>query len=292
LEEGHFASSVPDIALPEFPRSHNTPQEIVAILAGLGYKKCSTDVLKTFLLSVMAGFWVALAGILATSVAGGVPEDVRVSWPSLPRTLAATVFPVGIIFEVLFGGELFTGNNMILFVSWYSGRISKLAVAGNWAVVWLGNLAGSLSTLVMFAWLPGLFDDDPFRGFAVAAAEMRGALSHDAIFLRGVLANVLVCVSIYLGLMARDVIGKAFGMYIPIFVFVATAMEHCVADMYFVPMGMLLGAKVDVAACVLFLLTCTAGNIVGGALLVGGSLWYMHGREVSSVVEGEKFDEK
>lgn len=214
---------------------------------------------------------------------------LRQIYPNFPHAVVKTcpLLPVASP-----GGELFTGNTMILFVSWFSGRITKRAVAVNWTTVWLGNLAGSLATLVLFAWLPGLFDGEPFRAFAVDGAEVRGSLSYEVVFLRSVPANVLVCLSVYLGLMARDVVGKALGMYVPVFVFVATAMEHCVADMYFVPMGMLVGANVGFDRCALFLIVCTVGNIVGGALLVGGSLWYMHGADLTGLAVRKKFDEK
>jgi formate/nitrite transporter len=198
------------------------------------------------------------------------------------------VFSVGLVLVVVAGAELFTGNNLLV-MALVARRISTAAMLRNWAIVYLGNLVGAVGT----AWLvyvSGQYRDasGAYGRQALDTALAKSTLEPGAAVARGVLANVLVCLAVWLCLSARTVTDKVLAISLPISAFVAAGFEHSIANMYFLPVGLLVkagapdtfwydaGTSADAyhdltwsSAIVDNLLPVTIGNIIGGAVLVG-----------------------
>ncbi|KAI8820359.1 Formate/nitrite transporter, partial [Fimicolochytrium jonesii] len=261
---------------PPLPRGYNTGAELEAVVTTLGITKSRNSLDHIVFLGLLAGIWVAFAGMFAQQVAGGVPADIRASWPVLPKLLLGATFPIGIVFIVLFGGELFTGNTMIMVVARLNRKVTNRDVLVNWIVVFGANFAACALTAYLLGYLTDLFEPEPFRSYVIAIATRKVQLPFYKAFLMGIPANALVCLSFFLGLAARDVTGKILGLYLPIATFAATGWEHCVANMYYIPIGWMYGAPVTTGSMLANIFSVALGNIVGGGLLIGGSEFYMY----------------
>ena len=263
------------------------PPEMARRAEELGIAKASMDGGRLLVLAVLAGAFIALGAIFSTvalTAAGDVP------WGAT-RVLAGVVFSVGLVLVVVGGAELFTGNNLIV-MAWAGRRVDTRAVLRNWAIVYAGNFAGALA-VALTAYVARLHESgDGALGSAalgIAAAKLRLAFVQ-AVAL-GVLANVLVCLAVWLSYSARTTADRVLAVVPPIAAFVAAGFEHSVANMYFVPFALLL-AQLDpgfVAAHAADghalswgrfvggnLVPVTIGNVIGGTLLVGVVYWFVY----------------
>ena len=163
---------------------------------------------RLFFLGFLAGWWLGLGVILVVTMSGGIPADVRAAWPMLPKIVTGLLFPVGICFISLIGGELFTGNAMCMLIGLLARRITLRELAYNWLVVLVSNFAGAVFTVYLFSYLTELHATEPWlsyvQGIAVAKVNMKPHVA----FLRAIPANALVCTCLLLGLSARDMLGK------------------------------------------------------------------------------------
>jgi formate/nitrite transporter len=261
------------------------PAEMAVRAEYIGVRKAEAPALTTFTLSILAGAFVALGAVFATTVlagtAGVLPYGVA-------RAVAGLAFCLGLILVVVGGAELFTGNNMIV-MAWASGKVSGRAVLRNWLIVYAGNFVGSFGTAVLML-LSGQY---MFGGGAVGETALKMALGKmqlgfvQAVAL-GVLCNALVCLAVWMTYSARSTVDKIAVILFPISAFVAAGFEHSIANMYFVPYALLIQAfdssfaldrAVDLTGLswTTFLLNnlvpVTIGNIIGGGLLVAGIYW-------------------
>ena len=241
--------------------------EVARMLDGLVKKKCRAPVTEMLLLGVLAGIYIGFGAMGATTVTGlgGLP-------PALSKFLAASVFCVGLILVVIPGSELFTGN-ILMVVSLVNREVSAARVLRNWSFVYLGNFLGSvlLALAIFGAGLLGTPEEPSAVGRAAAAiAEAKIGLGLGEAFLRGVLCNMLVCLAVILALASRTVAGKILGIYFPIMVFVLCGYEHSIANMYFLPAGLLVKGRFLADFWTMFhnLVPVTLGNILGGMLVV------------------------
>jgi formate/nitrite transporter len=203
-------------------------------------------------------------------------------------------FSLGLILVVVAGAELFTGNNLIV-MSWVSRKTTMGRLLRNWALVYAGNMAGALSVAAMVYFARWWAQDGYSVGAtALATASAKTALSFEAVFVRGVAANALVCLAVWLATSGRTVTDKVLAILFPITAFVAAGFEHSVANMYFLPIGMLLADKPEVlqaaglapeavahltiGGALKNLAASTLGNMVGGAVLVGLVYWFIYRR--------------
>ncbi|KND01775.1 formate/nitrite transporter [Spizellomyces punctatus DAOM BR117] len=258
------------------PRDYNTGAELEAVVTSLGYRKSHSPIDKILFLGFLAGTWVSFAGLFAQQVVGGVPIDIRASWPVIPKLLIGITFPIGIVFIVIFGGELFTGNTMIMIVAWLNGRVRKREVLLNWTLVFFSNFAACAFFAYLLGYLPEMFEAEPYHSYVVSVATRKANLPFWKALLMGIPANALVCLAVFLGLAARDLTGKIIGLYLPIMTFAATGWEHCVANMYFISIGWMYGADVTVGKFARNISGVMLGNIIGGGLLIGCSEYYMY----------------
>ena len=236
-----------------------TSKELVAGYGAVGRAKTGLPLGRMFLLGIFAGAFIAL-GALGSQIAGSVAG----------RLAGALVFPVGLTMVILVGAELFTGN-CLLSIPLCNREITAGALARNWVIVYVGNFVGSL--LVALAAVHGGSLTGPAATAAVAAAEAKAALGIPQALVRGILCNVLVCLAVWMASLSAEAAGKIPALYLPTMLFVLCGFEHSVANMYFLPAGMMLGAKVTIGQFLwnnLFFVTI--GNILGGAIVVGCGL--------------------
>jgi formate/nitrite transporter len=255
----------------------------------IGVQKASMDAVTLLVLAVLAGAFIALGGVFATVALAGAEAA---PWGTT-RVLAGVVFSLGLILVVVGGAELFTGNNLIV-MAWAGGRIGTPALLRNWALVYVGNFLGALSiALAIFVAGTHHAGAGAFGAAAlrVATDKLRPDFAQAVVL--GILCNVLVCLAVWLALSARTTADRILAIVPPISAFVAAGFEHSIANMYFVPLGLFIAAfdpafvaarGLDAPAQVLSwgaffgrnLLPVTIGNVIGGALLVGGVYWFVY----------------
>lgn len=260
------------------------PAEMAVRAEYLGVRKAENSIGRTFALAILAGAFISFGGIFATNTAAGstgMPFGVA-------KLLTGLVFCLGLVLVVIAGAELFTGNNLIV-MAWASRKVSTKALLRNWAIVYAGNFVGSIGTAAMVF----LSQQYKFGGGAVGETALKIAAGKvDLEFVQavmlGILCNVLVCLAVWLTFSARSVIDKIMAVIFPVTAFVAAGFEHSIANMYFIPYGLMIkvfdpvftaGSGVDLSGLtwgaffVNNLLPVTIGNIIGGGVLVSAAYW-------------------
>lgn len=246
-----------------------TPQEITAATLDVGDAKVSMSSRRLVVQSLQAGAFIAFGGILSLMVGFGFPEGTA-SNPGLQKLLSGCMFPIGLILVVTLGAELFTGNNALLMPGLMKRRFGVVDVLRNWVIVYFGNFAGSLAFTYVMVYAAGLTAADPWHTSIVRMAEAKVAMPWLTVFIKGIGANWCVCLAVWLALSGHTLLEKALGCFLPVMAFVALGYEHCIANMFFIPAGMLEGASVSTESFITAnLVPATLGNIVGGALFVG-----------------------
>lgn len=267
------------------------PAEIAKKAEHVGAQKVRVDAVTLLVLSILAGAFIALGAMFATTVLAGAAGVVPYG---ISRLLAGFVFCLGLILVVVGGAELFTGNTLMV-MAWAAGKVKLREMLRAWAIIYCGNFIGALGTAAL-VFLSG----QPFNGNgAVAAVALKLAVDKSVLpfgqaFFLGILCNVLVCLAVWLALGARTTSDKVAAIVFPVSAFVVAGFEHSVANMYIVPLGLLLkawapatlwttlgAASPDLAALtwsafMAGLIPVTLGNIVGGGLLVGGVYWFVY----------------
>ena len=261
----------------------NSPAEVVDANIAAGKVKANLSLPKMILLGILAGFFIAIGGE-ASSLASHNIANV-----GLARTITGAVFPVGLMMIVLVGGELFTGNTMIV-MAVMQKEATWLQYARNLVVVFFSNLVGSL-IIAYLTYFSGQWNytDGALGAYTMKIALGKVNLSFGTAFASGILCNILVCVAVLMAISAKEVAGRILAIFFPIFAFVISGFEHCVANMYYIPAGLiaktnpqyvekaeeLYGITADklnaltVGGMVKNMIPVTLGNIVGGAVFVG-----------------------
>ena len=265
------------------------PGGIAKAIVGVGKAKTSLSVMQMVILGILAGAFIGFGSELATMVSFDMSKFLGVGFT---KFIFGSVFSVGLILVVIAGAELFTGNSLI-FVSVLSGDVKFGKLLNNWFWVYVANFIGSL-LLVWIMYATGLWKtgDLGVGAKALAIANGKVNLAWGAAFARAIGCNWLVCLAVWLAVASKDVVGKIFAIYFPIMAFVASGFEHSIANMYFIPMGILLKNNADVVAAaglsgklanltwggffVDNLIPVTLGNIVGGALFVSALYWAVY----------------
>ncbi|MCW2238689.1 formate/nitrite transporter family protein [Azospirillum canadense] len=285
--------------MPGLPSTPVTPQpsldallpDAIAVAAeNLGVKKASYDTATLFALAILAGAFIALGGLFATVAMSGAEGMMPYG---VTRLLGGLVFSLGLVLVLVGGAQLFTGDALMV-MAWASGRLKTRTMLKVWTTVWLGNFVGAAGTAVL-VFLSGqyTFGHGAVGASALYFATAKSGLPTDQAFFLAILCNVLVCLAVWLALGARSVTDKILAVTLPVAAFVAAGFEHCVANMYFVPLGLLIehGAPasfwadlgrsapvIPVGHFLVNLAAVTLGNWVGGALLVGGVYWFIYRR--------------
>jgi formate/nitrite transporter len=236
------------------------PGDIARRLEAANVARAALPVRSLLLLGLVGGVYISFGGALATLVL----TDNSLGY-GLGRLAAGLSFSLGLIMLVVAGGELFTGNNLMVLA--FAGRkITGRAMLRNWGFVYPANAAGAV--LLAFAiHYSGVLDGNGVKATAVKIAEAKAQLDIPTAFLRGVLCNMLVCLAVWLSVAARSVEGKVIAIAFPISAFVALGFEHCVANFYLLTIGMLSGAKVTAVDFLANIASVTVGNTLGGVII-------------------------
>ncbi len=258
------------------------PKMITEAAANAGAAKAqfsSTATGRLLVSAAMAGAFISLGGILSVILGFGFP-GLTAENPGMQRMLSGVAFPIGLILVVVLGADLFTGNNALLIPSLRKGSHSAGAIVRNWTLVYLGNLAGALAFTYFLVYAVGLTAAEPYHGAVVRIAEAKVSMSWTTVFLKGIGANWCVCLAVWLALSGKTLLEKALGCWLPVMAFVALGYEHCIANMFFIPLGMMEGADVTVMQSITAnFIPSTIGNIVGGAVFVGALFSWLHIRK-------------
>ncbi len=283
------------------------PPGMAAKAEELGVKKSKLPVVSMFVLAVLAGAFIALGAIFATTVsagsiavkdaAGATTFSTGLPW-GITRLLMGLVFSLGLILVVVAGSELFTGNNLIM-MAFAGGKVSLGALLRNWVIVYIGNFVGSIATAaIMFMSKQYTFGSGAVGLNILNIAEFKTSLEFVQAIALGIMCNALVCLAVWLCFSARTTTDKILAIIPPISAFVAAGFEHSIANMYFIPIGLFVkyfgdasffeGLKKTAADFpnltwgnffIGNLLPVTIGNIIGGALMVGLVYWFIYLRK-------------
>lgn len=254
----------------------NSPYEVIATTRTMALKKYATPTGRLFLLGILAGAYIAVGGLLATMAAAGT-GGWAANNPFLPKLLAGMTFPVGLMLVLLVGAELFTGNTAYLIPATVSGDVPRTYFLRNWAIVYVANFVGAWLFDYLLVYKAGVLNADVYRDYIVHVAEYKTGLSFVEVFLRGIGANWLVCLAVWLGFSSRSMLGRVVGIWFPVMTFVAIGYEHSIANMFYIPTGMMYGADTTYWEMIWHnLLPSTLGNVVGGAIFVGLVYAYLY----------------
>ncbi len=252
-----------------------SPKEIAERMENVGVVKAHLPVVPMAGLGVLAGGFIGLGALFATLVSSQ-PELGFVA----NRILAGVAFSLGLILVVVGGAELFTGNNLLV-MAWVARRITTGLYIRNLLIIFVTNFIGALGLAVLVVLANhGAMGGGIVGQNAVKIAAYKTSLSFGEAFFKGILCNILVCLAVWLAMGGRNVVDRIVAIMIPITAFVAAGFEHSVANMYFIPLGILLRDHVQTlgiahlesltwAGCFRNLLPVTLGNLVGGSVMVG-----------------------
>ncbi|NBI11531.1 formate/nitrite transporter family protein [Colidextribacter sp. OB.20] len=257
-----------------------SPGEFVSAYAQIGAKKCANSTVRLFLAAVLAGFFIGGGGLVSGIASCGLDN------PSLARVMSGLLFPFGLIMVIITGAELFTGNCLIT-ISLLERKASLAGMLRNLAIVYLGNFVGAalLAAAVVYG---GTFSNSALGACAIRTAAGKCVLPFGRGVVLGILCNILVCAGVMCSLCGKSVASRAVGAFVPVSFFVIGGFEHCVANMYYIPAGLLAAAIPDCARLAVEtgtdlsalnlggllanLLPVTIGNILGGCGF-GALIW-------------------
>lgn len=251
-----------------------SPKQIACKVEDVGVTKAHLPLVPLVALGVLAGAFIGLGAAFFLLVASDPDLSFAVS-----RVLGGLVFSLGLILVIVAGAELFTGNNLMV-MAWVHRRIPTRLLLRNLGIVYVANFVGAAGLALLVHW-----SGHPKLGSvaetAVRIAEAKATLPFGEAFFRGVLCNLLVCLAVWLAMAGRSVTDRILAIVFPITAFVACGFEHCVANMYLLPLGMLLAPEsepIGWGALAANLVPVTLGNLVGGAGLVGLVYYVIHVR--------------
>ncbi len=280
-------------------KNYFTPAEITNEIIQVGMKKIKLPILDMLLLGFLAGVFIAFAAEGSNMAAFNLfanPETY-----GLGKALAGTIFGTGLMLVLIAGGELFTGNTMMV-AAVLERKASAWGMLRNWIFVYLGNFIGSFFIAYMMDH-SGLFgtSGNLLGAMTVKIAVYKVGLSFEEALVLGVMCNWLVCLAVWMAYGAKDVTGKILAIFFPIWLFITSGFEHCIANMYYIPAGIfaktdgeILKSTIDLGLTteqieslnwnsffINNLLPVTLGNILGGGLFVAGIYWFLYRRKVS-----------
>lgn len=281
-------------------QNYLTPPEITEATIQTGIKKSKMTILNMIILGILAGAFIAFAAEGSNMASFNLlakPETY-----GLGKALAGAVFGTGLMLVLIAGGELFTGNTMII-AGVLEKKVSIKAMLKNWFFVYVGNFIGSIFIVYMMN-QSGLFSsgDSMLGAVTIKIAAYKVGLTFSQAFFLGIMCNWLVCLAVWMAYGAKDMTGKIFAIFFPIWLFITSGFEHSVANMYYIPAGIMAKGNKTLtdAAAVLGvtpeklnhlnwetffinnLIPVTLGNIVGGGIFVAAVYWFVYIRSGKS----------
>jgi formate/nitrite transporter len=260
------------------------PKSITEAGIETGVTKARMGIDKMLVAGFLAGAYIAFGALVAISVSSGLDPK---TWGTLPTLFAGSVFALGLVLVVVAGGELLTGNMALVPLSAFRRRTSGKLLGLNFTVVLIGNLIGSLFVAYFLAVKSGVITDPlPLARLAALAKKKAVEETDWQIFLRAVGCNWLVCLAVWMAIAAEDIGGKVLAIFFPIMAFVAMGFDHVVANMFFIPAAIFAHVPgIGWGDALNNWLFAFLGNLVGAALFVAGSYYYLYGRAGDRVAE-------
>ncbi|MFV0310368.1 MAG: formate/nitrite transporter family protein [Dysgonomonas sp.] len=260
-------------------KNYNTPKEITEEFANSGIYKSDLPLSKFSLIAILGGVFIAFGGLLSVMVAGGMP-GAGADNPGLIKFIAGALFPVGLIIVSITGADLFTSDCTAFTLPLLERRLKTFTLIKLLILSYLFNFVGSQVVAYLLSSGVGLFDKDPWQHYLHHYAEVKVNQDFMTVFIKGIGANWLVCLGMWMGYAAKDIIGKCIGIWIPVMLFVTLGYEHSIANMFFIPAAIYSGADILWSDFILHnLIPATLGNLIGGAVLVGCVYWYLYSRK-------------
>lgn len=264
-----------------------SPAQTLRKAADVGVGKAYMPRGRSFLLAMMAGLFIAMGAALMLVV----KSDSSLGFAS-SQILSGLVFSVGLFLVVVAGAEFFTGNNLMV-IGCLSGRYGAERLVGSWLTVYAVNFVGSLLLVLILAGANFAGLNGGAVGVAAAGvASSKASLPPIAAFCRGIACNVLVCLAVWMSFAGHSIADKFFSCVMPVMAFVASGYEHCVANMFFLPYGLIVQAlgqggdamAVPLAGACSNLLWVSLGNLAGGAMLIGCGYWLAYRKDMAAGV--------
>ena len=240
----------------------STPKEIAHLAVQIGIDKSLLPLKKLLPLGFLGGAFIAIGFLLDIHVIAQLPAE----WGSFGVLLGAMVFPLGLILTVLAGAELLTGNMMIMTISTLSKKTPWSSLARNWIWVTLANFIGSIAVAWFFGHELGM-TEGVFLKKTLAVAAAKTSMPFYQAFISGIGCNWLVCLAVWIGISAKDVVGKVIGLWFPVMAFVALGFQHVVANMFVIPAAIFAGQG-NWGDYIINFIAVFAGNAVGGSIFV------------------------
>ncbi|NJN43416.1 MAG: formate transporter FocA [Anaerolineae bacterium] len=268
-----------------------SPGEMAKRAEYIGVSKAEAPTQKVFYLALLAGAFIGMGAIFATTISTGTTGVLPFG---VSKLLTGFVFCLGLILVIVGGAELFTGNNLIV-MAWAGGKVTTAQLMRNWVIVYVGNFIGSIGTAVLLFWSKQYtFGGGAVGTTALTIANAKVDLGFGQAIALGILCNALVCLAVWLTFSARSTMDKIMAIIFPITAFVAAGFEHSIANMYFIPIGLFIKAFDPTFAAstgldltnltwgnffIANLLPVTIGNIIGGTVFVAAIYWLIFLRE-------------
>lgn len=253
-----------------------TPVQTSQRVLAAAHHKLTQPYQNTLLRNFMGGCMIGMGGMFYIIASGGAAE-LTAEDPGLTKLIASSLFPVALIFIILTGAELITSNIMYMTLLLLERKINILQLLINWVLSYIGNLMGCLWFAGIFCFYGQLATTAPYKAATLVLVQHKIIEpSWHVIFIRAIGCNWLVALACWLGASSKDNISKIVSIHLPVWLFVAVGFEHIVADMFFIPLGMMNGAPLSVGTFVIKgMIPITMGNILGGAIFVACNHWYL-----------------
>ena len=273
--------------------NYNKPEDLVDLLISAAKHKVKTPLFNTFILAILAGAFISFGAAASCAASYGIKSL------GIAKLVSGVVFPVGLIIIVLTGSHLFTSSCMNVTACW-AKKSAWRAMLKNIGIVYIGNFIGA-ALVALAIYYSGEFNysEGALGGYTIKVAVQKLTLSYPTAIISGILCNILVCLAVILSFAARDIVGKVVAIFCPIFVFIISGFEHCVANMFYLPAGILASKNSQYAAYAmdqyhltaeqistldlsnmlcLNIIPVTIGNIIGGAFILSGMLYVAYKR--------------
>jgi len=256
--------------------SYYNPPEIAAQFAAAGMYKSKLPFLKFTLIAILGGSFIAFGGLLSVMVAGGMP-GIGAGNPGLIKFIAGALFPVGLIMVSITGADLFTSDCTAFTLPLMQKRLKATAYIKLLVYSYLFNFVGAQIVAYLLSSAVGLLSHDPWQSYLHTYSAAKVNQDFLTVFVKGIGANWLVCLGMWMGYAAKDIAGKCIGIWIPVMLFVTLGYEHSIANMFFIPAAIYSDADIAWGDFIVQnLIPATLGNLIGGAVLVGCVYGYLY----------------
>lgn len=272
-------------------KNFNAPEELSDLLISGGIHKVNQPFYKVFLLGIMAGAFIAFGAEASSAASYGIENT------GIAKTLAGIVFPIGLMMIVIVGGQLFTSSGMNI-MALFERKIKVNKLIKNIAIVYFSNFIGAFLIAYAIKNSGSLnYSVGELGGYTIKIAAAKLSINYTTAIVSGILCNILVCLAVVMAMAAKDIIGKIFAIFFPIFLFIVSGFEHSVANMYYIPAGIMASKNpeyvqkaievyhVSIQQIESFsylnmvtnnLIPVSIGNIIGGACIVSGFIYLIN----------------